>query len=277
MIKIRSIKDLNPKAIKAAQSVLNDFDFGAELMRWSVHASHIPWETKYQWNSHRQIKVFHPSSLGRDCDYQLYLDLIGAKAVPKIHYSLQCVFDTGTAVEAQLQYYLHTYAMKQGWVYNSHPKIKSNSSPVAREYVIGGEGDGEGTIALSGELVMDCLFEIKTARESAYQRLVDPRKSHKGYIKQMHAYMACLDLPFGWLIFINKNVSHIKAFPIFFDHVIWKDITDRLDMIKDAVKRGKQPAKTVSNYSCLECKYLEVCGPPIKKRSTPLSGIMRDR
>lgn len=279
MIKIRSIRDLTTASIEATMPILNSFNLGAELMRWSAIASErsIPWDTQYSWNGHRTTHVFHPSALGRGCDYQLYLDLMGAKAVPKIHYSTQCVFDTGTAIEAQLQYYVHTYSMQHGWVYNSHPKIDPAIQPVASKYSIGGTGDGEGVIAIDGELVASCLYEFKTIRENAYHRVVDPRKSHKGYILQMHAYMACLDLPLGWLVFINKNVSLIKAFPIFFDNEIWKGVTDRLSKIQMLVEERKKPEKSSVAYTCRECKYLEVCDPPIsQKRPTSRSAVMRD-
>jgi len=260
---------------------LKNHDFSREMEDWSLEASkrRIFYSAPLDWNRVRLKKVFHPSGLSGDCDFKLFLDLWGADFVPKQKKSLQMVFDTGTAVHGQLDYLFMTHAADKGYDFIPEigfkptyiPDITGEEGKVWVENAVidslrcAGHADGlmTRTFTIDGRKVrLRIIFEFKTIASSGFRSLTRP---HAAYVKQVHAYMTCIDVGITVLLYINKDNSNMAAFPILFSPKTWSPLEQRLVVVKELFEKYQEPDKKIGN-GCRSCGYLEVCAPPLPKR-----------
>jgi hypothetical protein len=261
IIKVNTIEDLEnlePPARKEFINFILNADFGEELADWINKISRLKTyhENTIVWNAPRRSIGFHPSSIYADCDFKLYCDYIGAPSNRKINNTEQLIFDTGTVLHKQLDYYYSTMAeFNSGWEY------KHDINFSLGRFSIVGSADGI-MIRNNEEYEYTLLHEYKSINTASFSKLNDIKyieNNYKRYIYQIQTYMACLRIPFALLVFISKNDSRIRIYMIPFDKTLWKQISTKLDWIVNS----KEPiAKTKNVYSCEKyCEYYQFCDP----------------
>lgn len=268
MIDLTSIDSLGDPLIP---ELLKSWEVCREILLWVEHLRNNPvqWTTKIEWGQPRMDHIFHPSSITNPCDMYLYMELVGAEKSEKLDGRRLMLFDTGTVVHEQLQYYQHTMARERGHVYvDEYPTWKG--SDLARRLHLGGSADGycerEVMVRYQGKqylLRLRILFEYKTVNESGFSAL--RRKPDIGYVRQVHTYMASTDIPVTILLYYNKNNSNMRAFPTLFDYKLWTPIEERLERLVHLADECQLPERNVGG-SCSWCKFLEECDPPVNKR-----------
>lgn len=282
MQEILTIADLTEDQGPIIKSFLEDHDFSREMENWALTAAkrHIFYNAPLSWNCPRLKKVFHPSGLIGDCDFKLFLDLWGANYVPKQTKFLQMIFDTGTAVHSQLDYLFMTHAADLD--YDFIPEIgfkptyvedttgKEGETWVENDTIdelrTAGHADGQMTRVFrigKKEIRLRIVFEFKTISSSGFRKLTKP---HSAHLKQVHAYMTCLDVPITVILYINKDNSNTVAFPIIYDRELWLPLEKRMRHVKALVENYQEPVRKTGS-GCRSCGYLETCAPPLPKRS----------
>lgn len=274
-----TIADLTEDQKPLIKSLLEVHDFSREMENWALTAAkrRIFYSTPLDWNRPRLKKVFHPSGLVGDCDFKLFLDLWGADYVPKQTKTLQMIFDTGTAIHGQLDYLFVTHAADLGYDFipeiGFKPTYVEDTTGEVRAWVendaidglrVAGHADGQMTRVFKinrKEIRLRIVFEFKTISSSGFRKLTKP---HLAHIKQVHAYMTCLDAPVTVILYINKDNSNMAAFPIVYDQKFWLPLEKRMRRVKALVEDYQEPNRKSSN-GCRSCGYLEVCAPPLPK------------
>lgn len=257
-----------------AQKLKDEWDVVAEVDDWvgRLRNHPVPWKTTIEWGKPRRKGVFHPSSINKPCDMYLYLELLAAHELEKTNATTLQIFDTGTVIHEQLQYYFHTRALVEGYEYLDEVPV-SEGSELAAKLRMGGNCDGfmKRVLRLKGlNLDLQCLFEFKTIKTENFGKL--RTKPDIGYVRQVHAYMAATGVPLTIVLYYNKNNSLKKAFFVFFDPKIWQPIQDRLERLIQLADAFEIPERNTGK-SCIYCKFFKECSPPFSKttqgRKTP--------
>lgn len=244
-----------------------EWDIVEEIDNWVSHLRNhpVPWTTTIEWGRDRQKGVFHPSSLSKTCDMFLYLELLAADEWEKINSTTLQIFDTGTVIHEQLQYYFSTRALAKDYGYLDEVPV-SVGSVLAAKLRMGGHCDGfmERVLHLRGlDLDLRVLFEFKTIKTELFAKLRS--KPDIGYVRQTQAYMAATGVPLTIILYYNKNNSLKKAFFVFFDPKVWEPIQERLVRLVKLADDYELPDRNV-NKSCTYCKFFKECDPHISKR-----------
>lgn len=118
--------------------------------------------------------------------------------------------------------------------------------------------------------------EIKTASPQEFAKLTAPKPEH---LDQLTIYQKCLDIPLGWILYINKgNQNYTPASPPFvvpFDKARWVDLENKMFSVHDHVANGTLPLRTES-IACEFCAYAWTCQPKIlKTASATRHGVLR--
>jgi hypothetical protein len=259
--------ELDSKDKKALQK----FDPVEEIMQWVATASNnsIQWESIINWNQPRKNGLIHASSVSNSCDRFIFLELVGAEQVKKYTSSMMAVYDTGTAIHEQMQYYQHTRALTHSYEYKDEVKFNAKSGP-AKKFKLCGSVDGV-SYGWPADYSHKLIWEYKTINDERFKKLTKPERR---YIEQVHVYMACLNIPAAIVYYINKNRSNqMAAYKIMFDKAVWTAMTNKISRIIELANKLELP---VGNYTgqCYYCKFFEECSPPIRKRNT-LQNILK--
>lgn len=249
-----------------AKKLKEEWNIVEEIDDWvgRLRNNPVPWTTTIEWGKPRRKGIFHPSSINKPCDMYLYLELLAAHEFEKMNATTLQIFDTGTVIHEQLQYYFHTRALSEGYEYIDEVPV-SEGSELAAKLRMGGNCDGfmERVLKLRDlNLDLRCLFEFKTIKTELFSKL--RTKPDIGYVRQVHAYMAATGVPLTIILYYNKNNSLKKAFFVFFDPEVWQPIQERLERLTRLADDFELPERNVGK-SCVYCKFFKECEPPISK------------
>ena len=211
-----------------------DFDV-TKVFRDAVMA-----ENDREWS--RKTDCYHPSAIG-GCKRALYYDRTGEE--PKSCWNFQTLmyFLLGHALHDMVQ---NKLSEAMGQTFEAETTIEF------KELKIYGHCDG----VFASE---DWILEIKTAGSSTFNSLIRPKSDH---IRQIHCYMAALDIPRCQLVYVNRDNGSLKKFDIFFEEEIWSEIVGVIARIEEAVESNDPPEREVSRWTCRTCKFKHICEPP---------------
>lgn len=125
-------------------------------------------------------------------------------------------------------------------------------------------------------LLLRIGIEIKSMNPDEFERLTKPKEEH---VEQAHVYMACLDLPVMWFIYVNKaNGNYTKSsdrrFLTVFDPRIWKKLQERFDIAHQHAALQELPPREES-IVCSFCPFSYTCQPTILVKRT--QGLINKR
>lgn len=111
------------------------------------------------------------------------------------------------------------------------------------------------------EVVLRVGLEAKSASPGEYEDLKKPKDEH---VRQSHVYMAVLDIPLMWVLYLNKgnqNNTNSKApWLIPFNPTIWAEIEDRFRIIHEHVRTRTLPDRN-ETIVCEFCPWAYICQP----------------
>lgn len=256
-----------PKPLsKKDEELLAEFDAAEVLPLWAakVAKERIHHKCVTDWNAPRRPFVLHPSAADNPCDYYLYMQIVGGEGQQDIPPSTQMIYDTGTAIHMQLQYYMETRASFHKYQYSAEVGFGPSTSPNASALKMAGHIDGvsRGWPLKDSPLV----WEFKTINKSGFERLTSP---HSGYVKQAHLYMLAVGAPVAIILYICKDNSQLNAFKLPFDEAVWRPMLKRLLYIRECARKMEDPERRIST-ACKRCRFRVECQPD-------LSGLGKSR
>lgn len=234
------------------------------LEKWAATAANneLQHTTTLKWNSpRRRDGLIHASSVSNYCDKFLYLELLDADTKRNMPAKPQRIFDTGTVIHEQIQYYQYTRARDMAYYYEDEVGFGPETSDVAAQYRLCGSTDGWSFGWPFKESPL--IWEYKSINDKGFKKLTS---ASSNYVKQVHVYMACLGVYVAVILYINKNDSTMTAFKIEFNKNLWSEITERIEKIMKLADELKDPIG-VNNSQCFSCKFFDECEPPVVSKA----------
>jgi CRISPR/Cas system-associated exonuclease Cas4 (RecB family) len=214
-------------------------------------------------NSKHRLPGVHASEISK-CQRMVAYSMKGLSKVSKTSVKSQGFFDLGHCVHGIIQYEWYEVCK---WLGGDQLRFvdEANISPklggLAARYNIFSHSDGVFTFVHGGVPYLRAGLEIKTMAPDEYKGLSAPKEDH---IEQCHVYMATLDIPFYWLMYVNKsNMQRTEskgAFLIQWNPLIWQKIEQTIISTEQIVSSGAMPERTES-YGCTTCAYSWSCVP----------------
>ncbi len=214
----------------------NDKDFDVtKAFRNNVLA-----ENDKEWS--RKTGCYHPSAIS-GCKRALYYDRIGTEPKSCWNFETLMFFDLGHALHDMVQKRLE----------DELPGFQPEVTVSFEELKLYGHCDG-----VFGE--QDWVLEIKTTGSSTFNSMIRPKSDH---VKQIHCYMAGLDIPRCQLVYVNRDNGLLKKFNVYWDDEVWQGIVETISSIEEAVKNNEPPLREISRWTCRTCKFKHECKPDI--------------
>ena len=206
--------------------------------------------------STRGVGYHHPSSLA-GCTRNLYYCRSGLAGRENTELNLRFRFDTGHAVHGQLNKYVEKMFPQS--VAQTDVPLSAPSMFMA----------GEADMIVFDEVVID----FKTAATKSFAKvrppIITPKgdvrpASMKGYVWQVHAYMAMADIPMALILYYNKDNSRIMEVPVPFNRMVWEQVEQKIDTVEAAFETGEVPDREIDPFFCKNmCAYFAECKPGI--------------
>lgn len=211
----------------------------------------------------------HASEIS-NCQLKAYHTLCGLekRKNPNPNPMWQKKFKIGHAIHAMIQGELHRMAKRSNGLlsFADEVPITPYTSAISNWYKIYSSCDGVITLRERDERgrlidVTRMILEIKSSSPTEYEKLKAPKPEH---IEQAHVYMACLDIPFAWILYYNKGnenyTSSRGAFLVKFNHELWDSLTQRIELLMTQAESGTPPPP-IEGIWCEWCDYGWNCKP----------------
>lgn len=233
----------------------------------------------------RDNSDIHPSQIGK-CVKALWFACSGYddQLEEFIDPRLQMIFDIGHLWHSIVQ----RYGSKGAWSAKEHyrPEVPIDPDattfdghpvhPVAAQLWIKGHVDAvidqyyiDNVIGV-GPVMIRLVHEYKTINANQYAKLNRPKPEHKF---QATIYAAVLDIPIVVYLYTNKDDCKTADFPVPFDHTIWNEVVQKIQIVQQHVEINQPPpweiTSAVKNTSeCESCGYRKICQPPLTQIRT---------
>jgi len=240
-------------------------------------------------------RLFHPSSLGSECDLKLVYEYRGEP-----HHKIgdakgHALMDLGTAIHNALiqpaigsvfgvDYERKMLAgdvfgamnspdcyIEPGMEIPAHRLLGENIED-PYEVVIGGHGDSVITLRPKGFRVLRGLVEIKSVKKELWEgkggkKGVDVSGPPFYNRIQTEAYMMGMELDFVVFIFFQKNDALLAPMYRVPEQKNLNFIKNRVGSLREVVRKGlPDPQPTPNMMGCKMCNFTHICPKPFKGR-----------
>jgi CRISPR/Cas system-associated exonuclease Cas4 (RecB family) len=201
----------------------------------------------------------HPSQLPHPCMLKVWNEMTGVEGHEKIEPRTRLIFDIGHAVHHMMQ----TYGAHGAWgdvFYKPESKLTGEIQPLSEELMIEGSADAENIIIVDNIpnapiYEVGVVHEYKTINTDGYGKLSRPKPEHK---QQATIYAKVLNRPIVVYLYLNKNDSSLKDFPVEFDPAQWNTLEHKARLLVQYFDAG-QPPPAETGYHCQQCPYSYGC------------------
>lgn len=211
------------------------------------------------WVLHKpRYPGIHPSQLPHPCLLRIYKEMVGEVGQEKIEARTQMIFDLGHAVHRMFQNYGEAGAW--GPIYKKEVEISADYQRLAEQLMLEGHADADNILVIddipnSPIYEVGLVHEYKSINTNGYEKLNAPKPEHK---QQALIYSAALNRPIVVYLYLNKNDSSLKDFPVAFNPELWARIENKARILNDHFDRGVAPEGT-TGYHCQQCAYAFEC------------------
>ena len=233
----------------------------------------------------RRTHIFHASMVGSlsgnsldgkypmGCGRQLYYSYTNAESEGAWEPRMRRVLDTGSALHAQLQAYLHEVAKRSNGNerFEDEVDVDPEINEIADQLDLSGHLDGIYKILKPTPIRFG--IEIKTINDNGYKNTRGPHGEH---IMQGTIYQACMDLPVMLFIYYNKNDSSLAEYVQVFDPHRWEAIKEKILLLKQKAITKELPDQEVT-FACNNCRYKGLCKPPKRMRGAAVQQLFRTK
>jgi hypothetical protein len=237
-----------------------------ELEQWTGECQKDePWAHSTTWNAKRGVGFMHASTFNKGCDMMLFLERVGAQGIPNMPYRACRIMNIGSACHEVMHYYQATFARRNGHKYEEEARVRHH------QLLVGGSADGVTSgWPLKGRKV---LWEYKTINRRGFAKLRSPLRDH---LVQTNIYMACLDVEYAVILYIEKDSWGWAPYVVPFAEQHWTPIrakAERIHALAEEYEVGGSPQvnRKITGW-CYSCPYVEDCEPlipPQIKKSLP--------
>lgn len=192
------------------------------------------------------------SMIGHACLRYIFLNLIGQEGLPFSAKQLR-TFEIGK----QLEKMVLSYISKAG--FKLRPSMYNNCQDDLIPYF---KGTCDGILQLSD--TTDCILELKTAKNSEYQKFVNNglKAWNQQYYAQCHAYMGMKKINRCLFVVINKDTSDWAGEWIDFDEILYAELQSKAAYILNQTEVPPKINENPCYWICQNCKFKDYCHKP---------------
>ena len=222
---------------------------------------------------HPRYDGIHPSQFGSTCMLKIYNEMVGRPQRETHDHKTQLIFAFGSALHEIFQ----TYGENGCWgpKYEKEVPITGEHQELAAELMLEGAADAENILTIDDipghpyTYEVGLVHEYKSMNTKAFDSLTAPKSWH---IQQATIYSAALNRPFVVYLYMDKNNSNLKDFPVAFDQARWQALyTKGKQLVQCYDDKVDPPADT--GFHCQDCGYYYDCGPA--KRAAEAAAIRK--
>lgn len=246
-------------------------------------------------DGHDRVPGIHASEL-YPCLRKPVYSLMGTPRKPNVSKFWKQRFKMGTAIHQFLQADFHQMARRSQTgkamrvaaelaekmdcyvTFEDELKIAPELQPIAAHYQLQSHADGVFTFKKKDtyEVVLRVGLEIKSESPGEYEKLKEPKHEH---VRQGHIYMACLDLPLMWFLYMNKgnqnNTNSTAPYLVTWQPRVWAELEDRFQTVHGFAARQELPDRT-ETIMCEFCPWAYTCQPSNMMRAFQKPSTRRD-
>lgn len=205
-----------------------------------------------EFNHGEEIKgeFFHPSALGQ-CQRKIFFDIKNAPrdtAVASQGDDLirsHMTFETGTHIHVIVQ----NICESAGLLVKREVAIQDEKRKIL--------GHCDSVLKIRG---VKYALEIKSINSAGFQRTTAPKHEHKA---QLHAYMRCLGLKWGIVLYVNKDTGQMKEYVVRFDLAFYMEhVRGRIRTFFKRLRKNTLPPRegtSPSVFPCMFCPFTRIC------------------
>lgn len=211
--------------------------------------------------THPRYDGIHPSQFGHSCLLRIYNEMVGKPQRETHDARLQLIFDFGSALHEVFQ----TYGEKGCWGprYEKEVPITGEHQALAAELMMEGSADAENIITIDDipnspyAYEVGLIHEYKSINTNGFKGLNGPKGNH---VQQATVYSVVLNRPIVVYLYMDKNDSNLKDYPIAFDPARWQALYSKGKQLVDCYDKQVEPPADVG-FHCQECGYYFDCAP----------------
>jgi hypothetical protein len=223
--------------------------------------------------SHPRYDGIHPSQFGHSCLLRIYNEMVGKPQRETHDARFQLIFDFGSALHEIFQ----TYGEKGCWGpnYQKEVPITGEHQQLAAELMMEGSADAENVLLIDDipnhqyAYEVGLIHEYKSINDNGFKSLTGPKSNH---VMQATVYSVVLNRPLVVYLYMNKNDSNLKDYPVAFDPVRWNALYQKGKTLVQHYDAQTEPPADVG-YHCQECGYYFDCEPA--KQAAAAAAIRR--
>jgi len=135
------------------------------------------------------------------------------------------------------------------------PEIKVVSSEVDIPSKDLFHGRADAIISVDNKLY---VVDIKSSSDFKFKKLKKPELAHE---KQVQLYMHYFEIPFGILLYENKNTQNLKEFKFDYNPVLCNKIINEFEILRDNIRDEILPQKPfdLESWQCEYCDFKYEC------------------
>ena len=218
---IRKLSSLRPKGDSTPQKIFSEETWLIKSLEESLGGP----------QRKNREGVFYPSMLGSYCMRLLYLAYNGLLPEQVIDDNLQRIFDNGSWLEERMA----SYFTKMDILLDREMEAKSTNPPIS----------GRADFLLKHEDYDNICLDITSINDKGFEALNNrPKREHT---VQLQIYLHILKLPYGVVLYENKNNQKLKAFGMLPDPEIWAQIVKKCE---DVMAMMEPPSRCTGPQWC---------------------------
>lgn len=179
----------------------------------------------------------------------------------------------GHAIHDMLQKSFHEWARASGYMvqFLDEVPIEPHLQKIAGALNINSNTDGVFSLRNPDTMqeTVRVLLEIKSKSGAEFKALQEPEPDH---VEQAHVYMACLRVPYTWMLYWDKSTqaytpSSHPAFLVEFDPKLWAELEERIS-IAHAMAEDQVLPDRGEGVHCEFCPWSQECDPTYLRASS---------
>ena len=132
--------------------------------------------------------------------------------------------------------------------------VRASEVQIPPQGLVSGRADA--IITLNNELY---VVDFKSMNSMLFRKLQEPKEEN---INQIQLYMHYFKIPKGILLYMSKDTSELKDFPIQYDVDLVRGLLKGLENLDKKIKADIVPEQMLTyphNWQCTYCQFKDIC------------------
>ncbi len=132
--------------------------------------------------------------------------------------------------------------------------VRASEVQIPPQGLVSGRADA--IITLNNELY---VVDFKSMNSMLFRKLQEPKEEN---VNQIQLYMHYFQIPKGILLYMSKDTSELKDFPIQYNTDLVQSLLKGLETLDKKIKTNIVPEQMLDfphNWQCIYCQFRDIC------------------